>query len=415
MAVALPLLWLRGQVLRALGRMPAGDLDQRIGRGAGIADLWLHGASNGELTSVRGLLAGLLRDAPDLRVIVTCNSLTARDMVRSWAMDRVSVALAPYDARGPLGRFLDGWQPAALVLVESELWPERIAACTTRGIAVGMVGARLSERSAARWRRFAPGLIAGMLGQITFAAPQDAGTGHRLVALGLPSARLGPAMMLKAGVVADGATLPFAPPCPRSACLLAASTHEGEDAPILEAFAGQLGTGSFTHLIMAPRHPRRGPEVAALIAARGMGFGQRSSGEWPRADQPVFLADTLGEMALWYASAGVTIIGGSFADKGGHTPYEPAAYGSAIVHGPDVANFAEPFAALDMAGAAVALVGVDGLKNALQQIDFESQMRLTEKAAQVLEGAADTSALRQHILLALGGRLTAKPDAPDAP
>ena len=225
-----------------------------------------------------------------------------------------------------------------------------------------LIGARMSQRSARGWARFAPGLMRGMLESLSLVSAQDTASEARLLALGLPGARMLPALMLKsraamAQVAAGGgvpalATTGFPP---RARCLLAASTHAGEDAPILDAFAQARAAGVFDLLILAPRHPRRAPDIAALIAARGLAFATRSAGEPPGPQTVVYLADTLGEMRQWYARAGATVIGGTLQDHGGHTPFEPAATGSAIVHGPHVANFAESFAALDTAGAALAV------------------------------------------------------------
>ena len=137
---------------------------------------------------------------------------------------------------------------------------------------------------------------------------------------------------------------------PREATLLAASTHEGEEEVLLKAFASCLAAHPDARLIIAPRNMNRRDEVAALIAASGLDFTRRSLGEEPGA--PVYLADTLGEMALWYGLAGITFVGGSLVDHGGHTPFEPAAACSAILHGPFTRNFDSAYRALDEAEGA---------------------------------------------------------------
>jgi 3-deoxy-D-manno-octulosonic-acid transferase len=237
-----------------------------------------------------------------------------------------------------------------------------------------------------------------MLAGLAYLSAQDAGSEARLVALGLPQNRVGPRVNLKAGVMADRDL--GGGPVARARVLLAASTHAGEDAVMLDAFDAAKGAGVFDLLILAPRHPERGAEVARLLAARGVAFGQRSRGDAIVTGVPVYLADTLGEMDLWYGMAGVTVIGGSFADRGGHTPFEPAAHGSAILHGPRTANFAEPFAALDAAGGAVAVADGAALATALCAMDGAQQAAVAAAARAALPGGADVAgllaAIRQH-------------------
>lgn len=389
---------------RLRGRMPAGALAERLGFGAGgQAGLWLHGASNGELTSARWLLERIVAARPDLGIVVTSNSATARAMVAGWGLPGVAVRLAPFDTPGAVRRFRARWGVRALIVLENELWPERIAQMAEAG-PVLLLGARMSAGSARNWQRMAPGLMAGLLARLRLVSAQDAGSEARLLALGLPADRLGPRLMLKAHAAAAGPVgAAFAPALPRDRILLAASTHEGEEAVVLEAFA--RARQQFGLLILAPRHPRRSAEVAAVIAASGLAFATRSKGEVPGPQTAVYLADTLGEMAQWYGMAGATVVGGTFGPAGGHTPYEPAAQGSALLHGPSVANFAEVFAALDAAGAAVAVADAAGLARALTGLDAAAQARLARAATAALqpEGDAggDKAALVSAVLVAL--------------
>lgn len=384
--------WTAWQTLR--GRFDKGALRERLGRisptGPKVRRIWLHGASNGELTSVRWLVLRILSDHPDMSMVITCNSASARAMVHGWGQDRVAVQLAPFDTRGAMRRFLAAWQPEALITVENELWPERIAQAAARG-PVALVGARISEGSARNWQRLAPGLMQGMLAALRLVSAQDVGSEARFVSLGLPQSTVGPRMMLKSvGAGPAAQALPIVD-VPRARCLLAASTHEGEDALILDAYLSARAAGVFDLLILAPRHPRRAPAIAALIAARGLHFATRSAGEVPGAETAVYLADTLGEMALWYGMAGATVIGGTFGDAGGHTPYEPAAQGSALLHGPSVANFTESFAALDAAGAAIAVADGAGLTAALCAITPADQTRLAAAAQVVLPSGGEAA------------------------
>lgn len=407
MALALPLLAGHALVQRLRGQMPPGALAERLGGGgAGPVDLWLHGASNGELTSARWLIEALIAARPGLRLVITANSASGRALVAGWGLPGVAARLAPFDTPGAVRRFRRGWRPGALVVLENELWPERIAQMAPR---VALAGARMSAGSARNWARIAPGLIAETLGRLALVSAQNAETEDRLRGLGLPADRLAPRLMLKARAAApatgtpEPAPLPFAPPVPREACLLAASTHPGEEALVLAAFARQ---SQFRWLILAPRHPRRGPEVAAAVRAAGLGLAVRSAGQAPGA-APVYLADTLGEMAAWYAMAGATVVGGTFGDAGGHTPYEPAAQRSALLHGPGVANFAESFARLDAGGGALAVADAATLAAALDGLDGATQARLAEAALTLLAapdaGAAAAAAALVTRLAALAG------------
>lgn len=407
LALALPALVLATLVGRWRGRLPPGALAERLGRvapppsGAG-ARLWLHGASLGELTSARWIVARLLAGHPGLAVLVTANSAAGRAMVAGWGLAGVTAAFAPFDTGGAAARLLALWRPGALIVVENELWPARMAAARRQGVPVIVVGARMSARSAARWQRVGAGILRRLLGGLRFVSAQDAGTEARLVALGLPPDRIGPRLDLKAMAVAAPAGPVTAPPVARARCLLAASTHAGEEGPILDAFTAARAAGAFDLLILAPRHPDRAGEIAALITARGLPFGRRSAGAMPVAGQPVFLADTLGEMATWYGMAGATVIGGTFADRGGHTPYEPAAQGSAILHGPSIRNFEAPFRRLAAAGGAVAVEDAAALGPALVALTPQVQARLSAAAAAALAPAGDAGALIAAIVRIAG-------------
>jgi 3-deoxy-D-manno-octulosonic-acid transferase len=381
MALALPVMLLA----TLTGRWPKGTWRARLGLAAvQQADWWVHGASLGELASARAVIAALAQDGG--KVHVTTNTATGLALVAGWGIAGVRAGFAPFDAGGAPGRVLRALKPRALIVVENEFWPARIAAASAQGVPVIYIGARLSERSARRWA-IAGALMRRMLAQLTYLSAQDAASEARFLALGLPASVRGARLNLKAGVMA-AAHGPS--PLPRSRTLLAASTHDGEEDMILTAF--MASRSRFDHLILAPRHAIRGDAVARLIASHALPFARRSMGAMPEATHPVFLADTTGEMDLWYGAAGATIIGGSFADKGGHTPFEPAAYGSALIHGPSLHNFAEVFAKLDTAGACIATT-VPELAAALNTLTAERQSALAAAACRLLQDRVDVAGL----------------------
>ncbi|MBV1902019.1 MAG: 3-deoxy-D-manno-octulosonic acid transferase [Marinosulfonomonas sp.] len=394
-------------VLRALGGQEnRSNLRQRFATGAnGVGQaptIWVHGASIGEITSARGLIDRLLAQIDGAQIVVTVNTITGRDMVDRWGLAGVAACLAPLETGRATERFLDNWKPKALISLENELWPKRFQICKRRDVPVLIAGGRISERSARRWARL--GSLANKTMQtIEFVAPLDPHNGDRFLALGLPKNRLGAPLNLKA-------TVRLAPPpagsvdqldaaFPRAQTILAASTHEGEDLGIIEAFSLAYNVNPDLRLILAPRHPRRADSVASLLKTQGLGFTRRSDPLASPASQPVLLADTLGEMALWYSLAGLTVIGGTFTDKGGHTPFEPVQFGSAVVHGPDVANHRPAFDVMAKVNGAIALPSLADLPavfHRMNQTDWhEMRQKATLALQQLQEQQSDVNPLIQ--------------------
>ena len=386
LALALPAI-----CLRLWRREGATALGERLGGGPATAGrgeaIWLHAASNGELTAARALIEALLAAHPDRHLVITVNSLSARALGQGWALPRTEMRLAPLDFRPALRRFLARTAPCALITIEGEIWPERFTAMAARGRPVLLVSARLSARSLARWR-WRPGLARRVADAIRWAAPQEGDSAARLAALGLSPERIGPACNLKlthAPAVDTAELARLVPLFPREETILAASTHEGEDEAVLRAFAAARTTRPALRLIIAPRHPRRREAIAGAVAAAGFAVRLRSTGALPDTDAPVLIADTLGEMGLWYRLAGLTFVGGSWAPRGGHTPVEPALAGSVVLHGPGVANFAPLYAALDAAGGARAVGDAGALAQAVTSLDESARERMRAAARAVLK------------------------------
>lgn len=317
---------------------------ERLGdvQDAATGGIWLHGASVGEIASAAMLIEGL-RQRYD--VFVTANTTTGRDTARAMG---VSAGMAPLDTPQAVASFLDRLQPRLTVTIENELWPNRSAALAARGVPQVVLGARLSQHSADRWARL-DGLIRPMLERLAAVSAQDPASEARLLALGLPPQALLPRINLK--LMAPARATPLPPGENRAVTFLAASTHAGEEEAILDAVSAVRARGVPLRLIVAPRHPQRFDEVADLMTARGLPHARRSAGAGDEAS--ILLADSMGEMAHWYAASGICLTGGSLVDKGGHTPWEPASQGCAILHGPSVANFAGDYAYLDQQDAAV--------------------------------------------------------------
>lgn len=381
------------------GREQAADLRERLGLDGPTSPpegpvVWLHAASVGEHTAARSLLESMLRADPALRIVATANTITGRDLLRSWELPRVRARLAPLDMRACLGPFLRSHVPALLVSVEAELWPNRFRTLRAQGGSVSMVSARISKRSAERWASLR-WLLPDVLAEVDLLSAQDSLSEARFRELGLPAKAVFPPMALKASV-----TLPEADPetlaryrqlYVRSETVLAASTHEGEEEIVLEAFANARRRRPSLKLILAPRHPERGEAVEVLIRRIGLPFRRRSRDEEP--EETIYLADTLGEMGLWYRLAGITFVGGSLVPKGGHTPFEPAQAGSAIVHGPHLENAQSAYDALRDTGSSTQVEDAETLADAFAGLDADAQLWQAKRASEALGTGTDLSGL----------------------
>ena len=348
------------------GKEIAARLGERRGEGARRPPgrlLWLHAASVGETLSLLPLLDALAERAPDLSVLVTTGTVTAaalfaRRLPPALAA-RVVHRFAPLDVPRWADRFLAGWRPDAGALVESELWPNLIRAARRRGVPLALVNARLSERSARRWRRWAPGLAREMVSAFSPVLAQTPADAARLGALG---ARLA----LCVGNLKDAAAPLPADPAELARLrhatagrpvFLAASTHPGEEAVVLDAHRRAAARLPGLLTVVVPRHPHRGPAVVA--EAGDLAVARRAAGEAPGPGTAVYVADTLGELGLFYRLAGVCLVGGSLVPHGGQNPLEPARLDCPILLGPHTANFAEPVARLLAAGGALRVEGSD--------------------------------------------------------
>ncbi|WP_417724842.1 3-deoxy-D-manno-octulosonic acid transferase [Salipiger sp.] len=356
--------------------------------------LWLHAASNGELSSARPVIEALA--ARGVPLLVTCNSPTGVALAQSWGL---VARLAPLDLARVTRRMIRHWNIVAQVTMESELWPNRMLLCPGP---VLILGGRLSPGTARGWRHFG-GLLGRMLARVAFLSAQDDGSLARFRAAGLPPEAEGPVIDLKAFYAPPRLADPSLSALRRDGTWLAASTHEGEEEIVLAAHALARRRDPGLTLILAPRHPRRADAVERLVRAAGLSVARRTRGDPPQGAD-VYLADTLGEMALFYPLAGRVFIGGTLGDRGGHTPHEPAAFGAALIHGPDVANFRPAFARLAEQQAAIGIEDAATLAAALEALaDPEAQRRLGARARDALAPATDAGTLAGMLMQHLDG------------
>ncbi len=328
--------------------------------------IWFHGASVGETLSALPVIAALRRRQPRLAILVTSGTASSAAVLADRLPPGAVHQFAPLDSKAALRRFHDHWQPDLLVLMESEIWPQMIA---TAPCPVVLLNARLSARTLTRWQKLGPaaGWLLGRFARIE--TQTDDGTAG-LLALGMAQDRIRTGGNLKAAApppgapAADLATLHDAlGDRPR---WLAASTHPGEEAAILAAHRTLCATWPDLCLILAPRHPERADRIATQITDAGLTLTRRSAGRGSAAQ--VYLADTLGDMGLWYRLCPITFAGGSLTPNGGHNPWEGAALGTALLTGSHLANCAQDWLMLQDAGAARTGLDAAGLTPALHAL-----------------------------------------------
>jgi len=385
---------------------------QRLGERFGFSSLsfekslWVHAVSVGESLIAVSLIKKLRLRYPSLPIVVTTMTPTGAARIQAALGDSVSHVYVPYDLPMAVNRFLKRIKPALALIVETELWPNFYESCHQRGIPIVLANGRLSERSAAGYRRIAL-LTRDMLAKISLLMAQGKADAERYIALGMD-----PNRVVVTGNIKFDLEVP-ADLMPRSEVLrmhlgkdrliwVAASTHAGEEEIILKAHAQIRATQPEALLILVPRHPERFTPVAELLAQQGFDSVRRSSGQSCGMNTAVFLGDTMGEMFLFYAAADVAFVGGSFAPIGGHNLLEPAALSKPVLSGPHLFNFTEIAGFLTQADALVKVEDAETLAAAVLRFFAEPELRRQkgENARQVVE--ANRGSLAKHIDL-IGG------------
>lgn len=400
----------------AKGKENPARLDER----RGISDLerpegrliWFHAASVGESLSVLDLIENLIDERPELNILMTTGTRTSADMIEKRLPDRTRHQFVPIDAVPFVENFLDHWKPDLAVWTESELWPALITRTAKRDIPMLLLNARMSRKSSRRWRWFR-GMVGALLNRFDAIHAQDTISANNFKSVGAKAAKLTVTGSLKK----DGGALPHdeTERARISGLLegrpvwLAASTHPGEEEIVAKAHRKIQGTTHRILLIIAPRHPERGPEIAQMLRADGWRIGVRSEGDDPDGIMDIYVADTLGEMGLWYRLAPFCFLGGSLVEIGGHNPYEPAALGSAILHGPFVESVAEIFESLDDAGGARLVTSVDELAAAaIDLTEPHKSAALAHVAWEISSSGAEAGEAARELIFEQLDRLEAK-------
>ena len=387
--LAAPLIPLR---LLWRGRRERGYL-QHWGERLGAADVptgavWIHAVSVGEMRAAQPLIEALRADHPDAPILLSCMTPTGRATAESLYGSFARIVYLPYDYAWLVRRFLRRAQPRAGILMETELWPNLIHAAARASVPLMLANARLSERSARGYARL-PALVRACLQRIAVVAAQTAADAARLVALGA-----------RAPQVTGNLKFDIAPPAEQlergagwkagwggRPVLLAASTREGEEAPLLRAFAGTAPADVV--LVLVPRHPQRFDDVARLIEAAGLSYQRRSAGVLLRAESRVLLGDSLGELFAYYEACDVAFVGGSLQPLGGQNLIEAASVGRPVLVGPHTFNFEEATRLAIEAGAALRV-------NDAAELMVTALKLLTDETARARMGEAGLAFAARH-------------------
>lgn len=358
--LALPLLWIRD---RLTGKRRPPFRDRLAPRPPEIppGGVWIQAVSVGEVEVARRLVGELEHRNATLPILLTATTATGLALAGGTVGRRHPVLPCPLDLPRPVRRVLDVARPRALVLVETELWPELMHQARQTGVPVAVVNGRLSEGSLARYRRLGS-LLHPILEPLSLVLVRDEQDASRFSSLGVDEERIRVAGNIKYDLDPDPTPLDWADTARALAgdrsIVVVGSTMEGEEAQVLDAIARLPAAGSRVFTILAPRHPERFDEVADLLRRRQVAFVRRSSLSGNEGAADAFLLDTIGELARAYELATMAFIGGSLVPTGGHNPLEPAVWGTPVLSGPHVFNFREVFD--EMVGAGGARLVTDG-------------------------------------------------------
>lgn len=372
------------------------------------ADVWVHAVSVGEVQAAQPLIRHLLRR--ECSVLVTTTTPTGARRVEDLFEGAVQHLYTPFDLTWIVQRFLSAVRPRLVLVMETEIWPNTLAACERRGIEVLLINARLSARSAAGYRRLRR-FSAETMRRFALIAAQSADDAARFRMLGVTPERIFVTGSIKFDVQLPASLMDRAEVMrlvwgPNRPVWVAASTHEGEEEQLLAVHDSVRAALPAALLVLVPRHPERFERVAALAKRHGMVLARRSQGQSCDEGTQVFLGDTMGELPVFFAAADVAFIGGSLVPSGGHNLLEPAALGVPVLIGPHSFNFAEITRLLLAKEAAIAVADAQALGDWLIRLlgDAAERARIGENGRRAVE--QNRGALAQVIAL-VDGRLPA--------
>ena len=366
------------------------------------ARLWVHAVSVGEVLAAAPVIERLLADYPQHQLVVTTTTPTGSERVQALFGARVFHVYAPWDLPGACARFVRQIRPKLLIIMETELWPNMIHHTTLQGGQVLLANARMSARSARRYTRVRT-LIADMLGRLDCVACQAQADGDRFSALGMPTGNLRITGSIKYDIDIDAAMQESSRVLREELAIdarpvvVAASTHPGEDAQVLGAFAElrQHVTGSL--LVLVPRHPERFDAVFRQCIGAGWSVQRRTQAKVIDARTDILLVDTMGELPLLLSAGDVALIGGSLVPHGGHNVLEAAAWGVPVIAGPYMFNFSDISERMLEAGAMLQLEDISDLGDALSNL-MKDQHRRAQMSLAGKQVVAENRGAREQLL-----------------
>jgi len=329
---------------------------QRWGERLGIANVrptkdksivWVHAVSVGEVNASIPLLRALMEEYPGSEFLVTTSTPTGSDILLSKLGNKIKHQYVPIDIPFCINLFINTWKPKALILLETEIWPNIIHCCKKQGIVTALVNARLSEKSKLKYLRF-NSVILPAINSLDLILAQYESDAYRFNEIAADkeiklcgNLKFDQDMPEELESISDSIRDSWSKEGKRRPTLIAASTHEGEEVIVLDAFNAILETITDALLIVVPRHLERFNKVKSLIDDQGFNFSSRSKKEDVTNDVQVLLGDTMGELNFLYSVSDVAFVGGSLIDHGGQNLLEPAAQGLPLCSGPSVRNFVE--------------------------------------------------------------------------
>lgn len=347
--------------------------------------IWIHAASVGELNAVLPLADALRAARPNISFLFTTVTITSAQIAERRLQAGDVHQFAPLDAPGFIGRFLDHWRPDAVLLTESEIWPNTILQCSERRIPLVLVNARMSVRSFERWRR-RQAIARPLFSRFDLVLAQNDEIADRFREIGAQK------VITVGNLKIDAPPLPIDDEARRqlTAALegrpfwVAASTHDGEEQIVVAAHRAIAARHPGLVTIIAPRHPERGIGIAEMVKAAGLTPALRSLGALPTVGTDVYIADTIGELGTLYALAPFALIGGSLVARGGQNPIEAIRLGAAVLSGPHWSNFDDAYAALVRDNAVNVVHTAEDLAAAADRLISDAvELRRSKAAAQL--------------------------------
>lgn len=377
--------------------------------------IWVHAVSVGESIAAAPMIRALLARYPQLPITVTCMTPTGSERIKAMfaSEPRIQHCYLPYDLPWAASRFLEHVRPVLGVIMETELWPNHIHQCARRGIPVALANARLSERSARGYARFA-GLTRPMLEEMSLFAVQTETEAQRFHELGARpecvtvTGSIKFDLSIDPQLLSDAAQLREQWQASQRPVWIAASTHAGEDESVLAAHRQLLTNHPDALLILVPRHPERFNSVHELCVQLGFSTVRRSSALAVTAQTSVLLGDTMGELLFLYALADIAFVGGSLVPNGGHNLLEPAALAKPVLSGPHLFNFLEIAALLRNAHSLNEVSDAASLCAAVQHL-LEKPQQARDMADAGLEVMKANQGALQRLLDGLGKSLVERP------